>query len=192
MATALLATPAWASSAPPAAGGKPTVNYKEAGSRANSNSTAVNNQNNSGYVDQAPIGGINNNTQYNNSADTDYGFGGGVVCRGANLSIGGLLGNNRWSGGDGSATNLGGVVGLNIPLGGVIGRTCAALAAEILTQRQLDTCITLLEKGIIADPVVFPELARCPGLSRVMPPAPQPAPQPAPAPVIHAPIRGLW
>jgi hypothetical protein len=158
----LIATICCLQSAALAGGAPPSGNSGGRGGStgsANANAVAPNQAQNSqsavGNINQSPVGGVNNNTQFNNAANTDYGFGNRVVCRGAHLGIGGF------SNMSGNFNSFGGIVSLNVPLGGQIGSTCATLAKEILQQRQLDTCITLIKNNIVADPAVFPELARC-------------------------------
>lgn len=135
---------------------------------------AVNSQSAIGSVNQSPIGGINNNTQINNSQATDYGFAPGIFCRDTTLTIGayGAGANSYYNTGNSGVGNYGGIIGFNIPLGGETNQLCRQLAKEIVTQRQLDTslniikqCAILKKEGIEFDLKVFPEFERCNGVS---------------------------
>lgn len=153
----------------------------------NASNSAANNQSNTGSVNQAPIGGINQNTQINYQGANDVGFGGGIVCRTPSLYAAGF--GNGASGDGFNASNFGGVVGVNIPLGQANGH-CLELSREVVVQRQLDTCLTLLKAEVDFDPAIWPELERCRGLFAAAPPEPTPAPRPQ---VQHStPVRGLW
>ena len=68
-----------------------------------------------------------------------YGFGDGIYCSGPSLSISGF-----GSGLFNSSTNVGGVLTLNVPLGGRAAENCNNLTSEIVLQRQLDTNINLI------------------------------------------------
>jgi ABC-type amino acid transport substrate-binding protein len=195
VAPAAMASPDGGKPGLPPGGGGPGPHRGHTGTtNINSSNNAANSQSSSGVINQSPVGGVNSNTQYNESTATDYGFGGGIFCRGATLNVAGF-GSNA-SGFGSSASNLGGLVGISIPLNTEVARTCRELAREVTTQRQLDTCLTLLRAGVVADPAIWPELERCPGLSLVQAPAPAPAPPapaPTPAPVQQGtPVRGLW
>lgn len=120
-------------------------------------------------------------------------FGGGIACPTPSLYVGG-------TGAGSSGYSAYGVhAGINIPLGGVIGRNCRDLSTEVLRQRQLDTQLTLIEKcaafasaGIVIDPDVFPDLAVCRGISLRERPAPSESVPPAVAPgvQVNVPVRG--
>lgn len=132
---------------------------------------SINNQSATGSVNQSPVGGINSNYQINNSANTDFGFGIGIYCRGMHLTVGGFgsssasrLFNNSQS----TFDDLGGAIGLSIPLPSEVSSNCKKLAQEIVKQRQLDTqlnlikqCAILKKDGITFDVAVFPEFAKC-------------------------------
>lgn len=159
----------------------------------NASNSAANNQVNTGSVSQAPIGGINQNTQINYQGANDVGFGGGIICRTPALYVAGYGSGTNGSGYDAGA--FGAVAGINIPLGQA-NSNCLELSREVLVQRQLDTCLTLLKAGFDFDAAVWPELKRCRGLFAAAPPEPAPAPVPAPAPRPEVqqgvPVRGLW
>ncbi len=150
-----------------------------------------NNQHNTGSVDQAPIGGINQNSQINYQGQNDIGFGVGIFCRTPAAYVAGFGGGGGSS--DFNSSNFGAAVGLNFPLGQA-NSNCLALSREVLLQRQLDTCLTLLRAGASFDPQVWPELERCRGLTVAAAPAEPitpPAPVPVPAPAARV-VRGLW
>jgi len=190
-APAALASPPPGGGAPnlPAGGGK----GRASNTNVNASNSAANNQSNTGSVNQAPIGGINQNTQVNYQGANDIGFGGGIMCRTPALYVAGF--GNGASGSGFSASNFGGVAGVSIPLGQANGN-CLELSREVLVQRQLDTCLTLLKAGVDFDTSIWPELERCRGLYAAAPPAPAPAPAPPPAPAPQVqqrvPVRGLW
>ena len=184
-------------------GGGNTYSGVSADSTSVSSNQAQNVQNALGTVNQAPIGGINNNTQYNNSQDTDYGFAPGVYCRGPNLSIGGYgakadadtyaspynVGSN--------ATNFGGFVGFNIPLGNSISESCKTLAAEIAKQRQLDTsynmikiCANLKRDNVAINYETFPEFRVCDSVALV--PIPMETVKKVEVVEEEVPVKGLW
>lgn len=131
----------------------------------------VNNQSATGSVNQAPVGGINSNYQINNSAATDFGFGNGVVCRGPHLSIGGFNSSSfskLFNDNQSTFDDIGGVIGLSVPLPSEVSSNCKKLVQEIVKQRQLDTqlniirqCALLKKEGIEFDSQVFPEFAKC-------------------------------
>lgn len=165
---------------------------------------AVNNQSASGSVNQSPVGGINNNTQINNSQSTDYGFAPGIFCRSPSFSLGAYGGSSNNDGYYSSlnSASYGAVVALNIPLPTETDSLCRALAREIVLQRQLDTslnivkqCALLSKEGIIFDPQVFPEFERCRGVKLAKdalqhPLArPQSVFEPRDKPVITVPVR---
>lgn len=136
------------------------------GINAVSTNQAVNTQSAIGSVNQAPVGGINNNSQINNSQATDYGFAPGIYCRGSNFAIGGY-GSGANSNGYGS-NDYGIIALLNIPLGGNIADNCKTLAREIAKQRQLDTaytmikvCSSLKKDNISLNYEVFPDFKIC-------------------------------
>jgi hypothetical protein len=142
-------------------------------SRASAANQAVNTQNAIGSVNQSPIGGVNNNTQVNNSQATDYGFAPGIVCRGPTLGIGafGASASSDFRDASASADNYGAVVGFNLPLPTRVNQLCQDLAEEILLQKQLDTSLTLIKQcailqkeGIAFDPEIFPEFKKCDGV----------------------------
>lgn len=131
---------------------------------------AQNTQTATGVVNQAPYGGNNSNYQINNSYDTTYGFAPGIYCRTPSFNIG-IYGSGAGSGSYGYDTygnNFGVVAGLNLPIGGSIGRSCEELAAEITKQRQLDTtlnfikqCAILKKEGIEFNTEIFVAFKDC-------------------------------
>lgn len=136
----------------------------------NYNNSAQNQQSAIGNVDQAPIGGINNNTQINNAMASDFGFGPGIFCRGPHISIGAYGGrsmydNTSWGN---NFSNAGGFASLNIPLDGDVSKSCKSLAKEIVLQRQLDTsynmikiCLDLKRQNVSLDYETFPQFKLC-------------------------------
>lgn len=135
---------------------------------------AINNQTATGVVNQSPYGGTNSNYQINNSYDTTYGFSPGIYCRTPSFTVG-VYGSGADSGAynySANANNYGLVAGLNIPIGGYIGKSCEELAGEIAKQRQLDTslnfikqCAILKKEGITFDPEKFPMFKDCDGVT---------------------------
>lgn len=134
----------------------------------------VNNQSATGVIEQAPVGGINQNTQINNVGDpAQFGFGPGIYCQGTSLNIGafGAGNNNNGFGQSSNGGNYGGMINLTIPLDGGANRDCQKLAKEIAHQRVLDTkinmikqCAVLAKDGIKLDTEVFPEFKICKGV----------------------------
>lgn len=184
-------------------GGGNTYSGVSADSTSISSNQAQNVQNALGTVNQAPIGGINNNTQYNNSQDTDYGFAPGVYCRGPNLSIGGFGAKadadtyaSPYNVGS-ESTNFGGFVGFNIPLGNSISESCKTLAAEIAKQRQLDTsynmikiCANLKRDNVAINYETFPEFRVCDSVALV--PIPMETVKKVEVVEEEVPVKGLW
>ncbi|QNJ25914.1 hypothetical protein SynSYN20_01587 [Synechococcus sp. SYN20] len=132
-----------------------------AGGSAQQNS--VNNQNNSGMVNQSPIGGVNHNTQINNNSISEYSFGPGINCPTPGLAF-----SSSYAGGSGGFDGYSASVSYVMPLGGSIGRACKELAVEIARQRQLDTQVTMIHQcagfaaqGIQIDVASFPEFSVC-------------------------------
>lgn len=135
---------------------------------------ALNSQSAVGSVNQAPIGGINSNYQINNSQATDFGFGPGIYCRGANFGIGAYASgasSNAYNFSS-SGSDFGALALITLPLNGEVVEQCKALAREIVRQRQLDTaynlikvCSSFKKDGIVLDPKVFPEFEICKGVS---------------------------
>ena len=179
------------------------VSTNAANSTSVSSNQAQNVQNALGTVNQAPIGGINNNTQYNNSQDTDYGFAPGVYCRGPNLSIGGYGARadadtyaSPYNVGS-ESTNFGGFVGFNIPLGNSIAERCKTLAAEIAKQRQLDTdynmikiCANLKRENVAINYETFPQFEVCDSVALV--PIPMATVEEVEVIEEEVPVKGLW
>lgn len=131
---------------------------------------SLNNQTSSGVVNQAPVGGVNNNIQQNSGASDPVGFGPGIQCPVPSLTLGAF--------GTGVGGNLvnplgyGVAVALVLPLGGATTQACEDLGQEIAWQRRLDTAINLVKAcsgfsrdQVTIDPTVFPELERCRGVS---------------------------
>lgn len=114
----------------------------------------------------------NTNTQVNVNSIGNYQLGPGIQC-----ATPGLAFNLFGSKGSYATGNFGGTVSYIIPLGGSVADDCKTLTKQIAIQRTLDTCIVLIDRGIIVDPKVHPELAQqCAGLSKA-PVAATPAPQ---------------
>lgn len=154
----------------PGSSGNTTVG----GSNANATANPNNNQSTTSNAVANPLG-QNTNVQVNNNSGGDYGFGGGIKCQGATIAANAFQANSAVSGYIGSTNTYGGTVGIIIPMGGPSYRNCVALSAEILTQRRLDTCLTVVKNlpGYKFDPAVFPEQAHyCNGL---IPPPSAPA-----------------
>ena len=131
---------------------------------------AQNNQNNSGTVNLAPMGGSNSNYQINSVSNSQHSFGPGISCPTPELGVGVFGGSNssfdsNYSNG---ANNYGATVMFTTPLGGDVGEYCRELAREISRQRRLDTEVTMIQQcaqfarsGVIIDAEVFPEFAVC-------------------------------
>lgn len=129
----------------------------------------------------------NTTVQVNNVNGGEMLFGGlnGAVvkCQTPQIALGGY-GQNTNTPGIPGTVNYGATFGLIMPLGHRLQPKCeqlaatqVALAAEALTQRQLDTCLTVAKAGFrfASDSALA---ARC---AVLVPVAPDPAPQPTPA-----------
>jgi hypothetical protein len=125
-----------------------------------------NGQSNTGTVNQAPIGGVNHNTQVNNSSISEYSFGPGINCPTAGLAF-----SSSYAGAGDGFDGYSASVSYVMPLGGDIGSACKELALEITKQRQLDTKLTMIKQcasfassGIQLDTTEFPEFEQCKGV----------------------------
>jgi len=78
------------------------------------------------------------NIAVQNNVMGQFGFGDSIYCPGPTLSVSGFGAQSPHN------HNVGGVVSLNIPLGGSAKRSCEDLAKEIAYQRQLDTKLNLI------------------------------------------------
>ena len=139
-------------------------------STVSSSSNAQNNQNNSGTVNLAPMGGSNSNYQINSVSNSQYQFGPGISCPTPALGIGAYGGTNSSfdSSYSNGSNNIGATVMFTTPLGGDVGRSCKELVQEITRQRQLDTdytmirkCAELAREGITVDTKRFPAFEVC-------------------------------
>jgi len=135
-----------------------------------SSNNAQNNQNNSGTVNLAPMGGSNSNYQVNSVSNSQYQFGPGISCPTPELAVGAFGGSNSSFDSDYSngANNYGATVMFTTPIGGDVGKYCKQLVREISRQRQLDTDLTMIQKcaefakaGITIDTEQFPEFSVC-------------------------------
>ena len=135
-----------------------------------SSNNAQNNQNNSGTVNLAPMGGSNSNYQINSVSNSQHNFGPGISCPTPELGIGVFGGSNSSFDSDynNGANNYGATVMFTTPLGGDIGKYCKQLAREIARQRQLDTEVTMIQQcaqfaraGVTIDTSKFPDFAVC-------------------------------
>ena len=124
---------------------------------------SVNNQNNSGQVNQSPVGGVNHNTQINNNSISEYSFGPGINCPTPGLAL-----SASYAGGSGGFDGYSTSISYVMPLGGAIGDACRELAIEIAKQRQLDTQVTMINQcaifaaqGVQIDVSAFPEFEAC-------------------------------
>ena len=140
------------------------------GQSISSSSNAQNNQNNSGTVNLAPMGGSNSNYQINSVSNSQYQFGPGISCPTPEIGIGVFGGSNSAfdSNYRNGSNNYGATVMFTTPIGGDVGRHCEKLVSEITKQRQLDTevaminqCANLARSGVTIDPKQFPEFAVC-------------------------------
>lgn len=153
-------------SLPTTIGAPSTIN--NGGSNSSATATSANGYNTSVTTPQTqtnnvsgtsnPIGS-NTNIQVNNQQTSQYGFGAGIQCQGASLGISGYDGRTTSVGYTGSSA-----YGLNaaliLPLGGRVSNNCATLSTEIVLQRKLDTCLTILRNGFEVNPDVDADLAR--------------------------------
>ncbi len=137
-----------------------------AGVHGSAQQNAINHQNNSGTVNQAPIGGVNHNTQINNNSISEYSFGPGINCPTAGLAFSGA-----YAGAGDGFSGYSASVSYVMPIGGDIGRACKELAIEITKQRQLDTKLTMIKQcaafsqaGVVLDVNEFPEFEACKGV----------------------------
>ena len=131
---------------------------------------AQNNQNNSGTVNLAPMGGSNSNYQINSVSNSQHMFGPGISCPTPELGVGVFGGANssfdsEYSNG---ANNYGATLMFTTPLGGDIGKYCKELAREVARQRRLDTEVTMIQQcaqfaqaGVTIDTTKFPDFAVC-------------------------------
>lgn len=124
---------------------------------------ANNHQNNSGHINQAPVGGINHNTQINNNSISEYSFGPGINCPTPGLAF-----SSSYAGASGGFDGYSASISYVMPLGGDIGAACRDLAVEIARQRQLDTQVTMIHQcasfaaqGVQIDVAAFPEFEAC-------------------------------
>jgi selenophosphate synthase len=140
------------------------------GQSFSSSSNAQNNQNNSGTVNLAPMGGSNSNYQINSVSNSQFQFGHGVSCPTPEIGIGVFGGSNSSfdSSYNNGSNNYGATVMLTTPIGGDIGRHCEKLVSEITKQRQLDTKVSMIHQcaefarsGVKLDTTQFPEFAVC-------------------------------
>ena len=139
-------------------------------STVSSSSNAQNNQNNSGTVNLAPMGGSNSNYQINSVSNSQFQFGQGVSCPTPEIGIGAYGGSNSsfdsvYSNG---SNNYGATVMFTTPIGGDVGRHCKDFVKEITRQRQLDTKVAMIQQcaefarsGVQLDTTQFPEFAVC-------------------------------
>lgn len=136
---------------------------------------STNNQNNSGSVNLAPMGGSNANYQINSVSNSQYGFAPGITCPTPELAIGTSGGqSNGWASSPNwtSGNNIGVTAMFTMPIGGRTAEYCKELVKEIALQRRLDTkinmikqCAALAGAGITLDVAKFPEFKLCQGVT---------------------------
>jgi hypothetical protein len=113
----------------------------------------------------------NVSTQINNQNLGANSYGGGVQCQSPQIALGGF-GDRQTSGVGLPYSSSGITIQYLAPVGKTDGKSCRALAAEILKARKLDTNYTMIQRctdfarsGVVLDPAVYPELARaCAGV----------------------------
>lgn len=134
-----------------------------------------NNSNPSAAVSTNTTGGTNINYQTNNQWSNEQGFAPGIFCRTPTFYVGASTGQNigdtydtLGSGAYNHTQNYGANVGFLMPLGSTVIGDCKRLAAQIASDRQTSSdlsmiraCAALDKEGIIVDANKFPTLSKC-------------------------------
>lgn len=119
-----------------------------------------NTQNTQSQAVSNPVGS-NTNVQNNLNYSGVNAFGPGMQCATPyvssslfrnDLTFGNIAGSGQ--------NNTGAALQLVVPIGGASNKVCQELATEILTQRQLDTCLNVRRAGFKFDPKEYPEEAK--------------------------------
>lgn len=119
-----------------------------------------NTQNTQSQAVANPVGS-NTNVQNNLNYSGVNAFGPGIQC--ATPYVSSSLFRNDLTFGNipgSSQNNTGAALQYVMPVGGASNKVCQELASEILTQRQLDTCLNVRRAGFKFDPKEFPEEAK--------------------------------
>ena len=97
------------------------------------------------------------NIMINNNQSSQDSFGSGVTCQSATVAVSGYDGQQSATGYTNSS-NYGVNASLIIPIGSRVQSNCTSLSTEIVKQRKLDTCITLIKADLEIDQALAPEL----------------------------------
>ena len=128
-----------------------------------------------------------NISQQNNFFDpAANAFGPGVQCTGPFVASNVYRNDSSTPGFAGGFTSTGGTIALVVPLNGT-SRKCEQFVNEILFQKQLDTCLSMVKQGFSFDPNgQYAELAkRCKGIQFTGAPVPSANPiSPSPPPTV--------
>jgi hypothetical protein len=129
----------------------------------------------SANVSTATTGGTNINYQTNNAFNNENGFAPGVFCRTPTMFFGGNYGNSNQNNTDttnalstAQGTNYSANIGVALPFGSSVLKSCADLANQITLDRKISNdlsmiraCAGLEKDGIAVNPDIYPYLERC-------------------------------
>jgi len=143
---------------------------------AQSSSNVTNNAAPTATVATNANGGTQINQQLNNTFDTSYGFGPGIICKTPQLLINGSIGQTNSNlqviqdntGNNQFANNYSGGITLAIPLGSSVINDCQRYVSQIAQDRVISgelsllrACNQLKNEKLDIDPEKYPHLAKC-------------------------------
>jgi hypothetical protein len=143
---------------------------------AQSSSNVTNNAAPTATVATNANGGTQINQQLNNTFDTSYGFGPGIICKTPQLLINGSIGQTNSNlqalqdntGNNQFANNYSGGITLAIPIGSSVITDCQRYVSQIAQDRVISGELSLLRacnqlkmEKLDIDPEKYPHLAKC-------------------------------